>query len=76
MIRLKLTSSDERTCFVSFYDSYDLNEPAEPEFDDLGMRFPWDDIPNEYGHMPEGPEVSPADFMYKATMFGFVVEVS
>lgn len=77
MIRLKLTSSDERDCFVSFYDSYEMNEPSEPEFDDLGMRFPWDEVPNMYGHMPDSnKEISPEDFMFKAFMFGFAVEVA
>lgn len=75
MIQLQLTSEDERTCTVSFGDCESMGEPDLPIFSDQAMRFPWDSVPNEYGHSPDGLNISPNDFKFKAEMFGFKVEV-
>ncbi len=75
MIRLNLTDEHGSQCVVTFYECESMGEPDFPSFEDLAMRFPWDAIPNERGHLPTGQEVSPEDFVYKADMFGFTAEV-
>ncbi len=75
MIKIKLTNQAKQSATVFFDDCLNHDEPVTPVFSDPAFNFPWDSIPNEYGHMGDGKTVSPNDFFFKAAMFGFIAEL-
>lgn len=75
MIVLKLTNQFGLSSEVFFNDSEDIHDPSSPTFANDALLFPYDDIPNEEGHMPAGNMETPDDFTFKAFSFGLNVEV-
>lgn len=76
MIVIKLSLDDVET-LVHFYDSEDVHDPDVPVFEGGVLRIPYESVPNQDGHGMDEVEVTPFDFMFKASQLGVTaVEVS